>query len=104
MSYQEEWVPIGELRVSKDPQVRLVTVTGPCVALALYDPEARVAGLLHVVQPGPRQGHRPDDRNAFYADTGIPLLVEEMVKQGARQDRLQATVVGGHGVAAGQLR
>jgi len=95
MIYRVERVPIGELRVSGDPQVRLVTVTGPCVALALYDPEAGVAGLLHVVQPGRRRVRRPGDRHAFYADTGVPLLVEEMVDHGARRDRLQATVVGG---------
>ena len=95
MSLRVEWVPIGELRVSRDPQVQLVTVTGPCVALALYDPEAGVAGLLHVVQPGRRRVRRLGDRHAFYADTGVPLLVEEMVNHGARRDRLQATVVGG---------
>jgi chemotaxis protein CheD len=95
MSLRVEWVPMGELRVSRDPQVQLVTVTGPCVALALCDPEAGVAGLLHVVLPGRRGVPRPGDRRAFYADTGVPLLVEEMVNQGARRDRLQATVVGG---------
>jgi chemotaxis protein CheD len=61
----------------------------------MYDPEAGVAGLLHVVQPGRRRVRRPGDCNAFYADTGVPMLVEEMVQQGARWDRLQATVVGG---------
>jgi len=95
MSRREVWVPVGELRVSRDPQVLLVTVTGSCVALAMYDPEAGVAGLLHVVQPGRRRVRRPGDCNAFYADTGVPMLVEEMVQQGARWDRLQATVVGG---------
>lgn len=95
MSDRVEWVPMGELRVSRDPQVQLVTVTGPCVALALCDPAAGVAGLLHVVQPGRRRVRRPSDRRAFYADTGVPLLVEEMVKHGASRNRLQATVVGG---------
>ena len=95
MSLRVEWVPIGELRVSRDPQVQLVTITGPCVALALFDLEAGVAGLLHVVQPGRRRERRPGDRHAFYADTGVPMLVEEMVNHGARRDRLQATVVGG---------
>jgi chemotaxis protein CheD len=95
MRLRVEWVPVGELRVSRDPQVQLVTVTGPCVALALCDPEAGVAGLLHVVQPGRRRVPRPGDRNASYADTGVPMLVDEMVNHGARRDRLQATVVGG---------
>ena len=95
MRLRVEWVPIGEFRISRDPQVQLVTVTGPCVALALCDLEAGVAGLLHVVQPGRRRVRRSGDCHAFYADTGVPLLVEEMVNHGARRDRLQATVVGG---------
>jgi chemotaxis protein CheD len=95
MSDTVEWVPIGEFRVSRDPRVQLVTVTGPCVALALSDPEARAAGLLHVVLPGRRRQRRPGDLHAFYADTGVPLLVDAMVNDGARLDRLQATVVGG---------
>jgi chemotaxis receptor (MCP) glutamine deamidase CheD/HD-like signal output (HDOD) protein len=95
MNLRVEWVPIGELRVSRDPQAQLVTVTGPCVALALCDPEAGVAGLLHVVLPGHRRAPRPGDRHAFYADTGVPLLVDEMVRHGACRDRLQAAVVGG---------
>ena len=95
MRLRVEWVPIGEFRISRDPQAQLVTVTGPCVALALCDLEARVAGLLHVVQPGRRRVRRSGDCQAFYADTGVPLLVEEMVNHGARRDRLQATVVGG---------
>jgi len=48
-----------------------------------------------VVQPGRRRVRRPGDCHAFYADTGVPMLVEEMVNHGARRDRLQATVVGG---------
>jgi chemotaxis protein CheD len=95
-----EWVPIGEFRISSDPRINLVTVTGPCVALALFDPEAGVAGLLHVVLPGHRRRRRPGDHNAFYADTGVPLLVEEMIKRGVSRDRLQATVVGGARISA----
>ncbi|MFH1595550.1 MAG: hypothetical protein ABIG94_04155 [Pseudomonadota bacterium] len=47
---------------------------------------------------------RPGDRHAFYADTGVPLLVEEMVNHGARRDRLQATVAGGAMGSGGAMR
>lgn len=40
---------------------------------------------------------RPGDVHAYNADTGVPQLVEEMVKRGARPDRLQATMVRGPG-------
>lgn len=84
MSHRVEWVPVGEVRVSRDPQVQMVTVTGSCVAVALHDPEAGVAGALHVVPPGRRRVRRPGDRHGFYADSGVPMLAEEMVARGAR--------------------
>ncbi|MDM8549294.1 HDOD domain-containing protein [Desulfobacterales bacterium HSG2] len=95
MNSRLEIVPVGELRISADTETVLVTVTGSCVALALYDAEKRMAGMLHVVLPGRRSVRRKGDRKSFFADTGTPLLVEEMIRSGARRKNLKATVAGG---------
>jgi chemotaxis protein CheD len=73
----------------------LYTCVGSCVAVALYDDINKIAGLLHIVLPGQRHELRVDDRNAFYADTGIPLLIAEMELKGAVHAQITATVVGG---------
>ncbi len=65
------------------------------MAVALYDDINNVAGLLHIVLPGNRDELRVGDRHAFYADTGIPLLITEMEQQGALRAQIVATVVGG---------
>lgn len=95
MTTQTEIVPVGEYRVSGDRAVTLLTVTASCVALVLFDPENRVGGMLHVVLPGHRKSLRKEDHETYFADTGVPFLVEEMVRQGARHGNLQATLVGG---------
>jgi chemotaxis protein CheD len=94
-------IPIGEFRVSVDPADILFTCVGSCVAVALYDSRVKIAGLLHIVLPGHREHERGDDRNAFYADTGVPLLIREMEQHGADRDRITAIIAGGACLVAG---
>ncbi len=81
--------------MSTDSQEELLTVVGSCVAVTFYDIKKHIGSLVHVVLPGRRKSLREDDRNAHYADTGVPLLVEEMCKAGARRKNLVANVIGG---------
>jgi chemotaxis protein CheD len=63
---------------------RLVTVgLGSCVAIAIHDPLARVAGLAHVLLPEAAHGAVVANR-ARYASTAVPLLIEAMRELGAR--------------------
>ncbi len=95
MAKRQVIVPVGELYVSTDPKEELVTVLGSCVAVTLSDHENQAAGLVHIVLPGRRASRRQDDRNAYYADTGVPLLLEEMLNKGACRKNLVAGIVGG---------
>ena len=95
MCSRSEFVPIGEFRISADAGAELITVTASCVALVLYDTVHHIAGMIHLVLPGRRKQRREEDRNSFFADTGVPLLIEEMIKSGSAQKNLVATVVGG---------
>ena len=88
-------INVGKSYVSTDSQEELLTVIGSCVAVTFYDIKKHVGGLVHVVLPGRRTSLREDDRHAYYADSGIPLLVEEMCKAGARRENLVANVIGG---------
>lgn len=97
MAPSNVYVPVGELRVSKNLEVKLTTVTASCVALGLYEAQNRTAGVLHVVLPGRRLHYRssPEPSSPYYADTGVHLLIREMTKLGAIPDKMVATVVGG---------
>ena len=45
-------VGVGDLFVTRDPSVQLVTYAlGTCISVTLYDPVAGVGGMLHFLLP-----------------------------------------------------
>ncbi|WP_298090491.1 chemotaxis protein CheD [uncultured Sphingomonas sp.] len=86
----------GERGVSADPQVLFATVLGSCVAACLYDPEARVGGINHFLLAEPQPGQVVDATAAQrYGVHAMELLINDMLRQGARRDRLRAHLYGG---------
>ncbi len=67
---------------------------GSCIAAVLHDPVAVLGGIAHVMLPSHTLA-RDQERPAKFADTGIPLLVEELVRLGAQQERIVARLIGG---------
>ncbi len=91
-------VSLGEIQISKDPHDILVCYgLGSCVAVCLYDTLNKMGGMFHCVLPVTANGAKKDVR---CADTGIPALVESMLKRGALKSGLQAKIVGGASVLA----
>lgn len=87
-------VGLGEMQVSTDPSVVLTCLgLGSCIGLSAYDARANVAGMIHIVLPS--SNGREEKPSAKYADTAIPLLIEEMVKHGALKRRIAIKMVGG---------
>ncbi|MEZ4526299.1 MAG: HDOD domain-containing protein [Desulfobacterales bacterium] len=95
MLLKTETVPVGEYRITADRNRELLTVVGSCVAVVLYDARQHLTGMLHAVLPGDRSQYRDGDRYAWYADTGVHLLIQEMIRQGAEKENLQAVLAGG---------
>jgi chemotaxis protein CheD len=90
-------VGIGDCKVSKDPSDVLVThALGSCIAILLYDPLARVAGLLHYMLPEAGLDAGKAGKSPFmFADTGIPLLLQNAYQLGAARPRLIVMAAGG---------
>lgn len=101
-------LPIGNTRfvsagrivassVTKD--VLMVSGLGSCVAICLYDPVARVGGMLHAMLPtNPyKNSHNKESsaNPAKYVDQGTLLLIESLLKLGAKRNRLVAQLCGG---------
>lgn len=89
-------VGIGELAVA-DGETSIVThALGSCVAVCIWDPMARVGGMLHVLLPEARINQvRAERQPAAFADTGIPLLFQSAYARGLQKARTQVTLVGG---------
>ena len=90
-------VGIGECIVSRDNAAIITThALGSCIALLLHDPLSRVAGLLHYMLPeSSLDPAKALIRPFVFADTGIPLLLAEMLKLGAAKPRISAIAAGG---------
>lgn len=88
-------VRTSEYVASDDRTIVLQTTSlGSCVAIALYDTEARVGGLCHCLLDRVAR-FAPGEAAGRCADTAIPALVEAMVAMGASQERLTACIAGG---------
>ncbi|KAF2990616.1 chemotaxis protein CheD [Methylocystis sp. MJC1] len=84
----------GEYQVVDDPEVVLTTVLGSCVAACLRDPEARVGGMNHFLLPGDMESFRNGDAERAGVHL-MELLVNGLLKRGARRERLEGKLFGG---------
>lgn len=85
------------MKVSDDPDVTLATHSlGSCIGVAVYDPVAKVGGLLHYMLPESElDPNKAKTRPLMFADTGIPLLFKACYKLGADKKRMISKVAGG---------
>lgn len=86
----------GEYFVSSDDLV-IMTVLGSCIAACLWDGRIRAGGMNHFMLPD------GDSADGFgrYGSYAMELLINEMLKMGARRETMQAKVFGGAQVMAG---
>ena len=74
---------VADFAVGKGGGVISTIGLGSCVAIAIYDKQARVGGMAHVLLPSEGLSRDKDNR-AKFPGTAVPLLIEEMRKLGAR--------------------
>jgi chemotaxis protein CheD len=84
--------------LATDAPVALVTLLGSCVAACLHDPMIALGGMNHFMLPG---GDVNDATSARYGANAMELLINDLLKRGARRQRLQAKVFGGGNVLRG---
>jgi len=86
----------GEYFVSSEDLV-IMTVLGSCISACIWDGKARAGGMNHFMLPD------GDSVDGFgrYGSYAMELLINEMLKKGARRESMQAKVFGGAAVMAG---
>lgn len=99
MDEQIVTVGLGEVRTAAGSNgVLLALGLGSCVAVALYDPKARVGGMAHVVLPAPPDGG--DTHALTFATGAIPRLFSDVIAHGGDRARLVCKIAGGARVLA----
>ncbi len=91
----------GEYYVT-DKDVLLVTVLGSCVAACIRDCYSGIGGMNHFMLPdaGSDEGN-PLAASARYGTYAMEILINQLLKLGARRSNLEAKVFGGGNVLDG---
>jgi chemotaxis protein CheD len=86
----------GEYFVSNENLI-IMTVLGSCISACIWDGKVRAGGMNHFMLPD------GDSVDGFgrYGSYAMELLINEMLKKGARRESMQAKIFGGAQVMAG---
>lgn len=90
-------VGISDLKLSSDPNELLVTYSlGSCIGVTMFDPVARVGGMIHCMLPLSKTDPARAERNpAMFTDTGILTMLGRLYDMGAQKHRLKVKAAGG---------
>jgi chemotaxis protein CheD len=94
MGDENRIVGIAEIAVASSPQRLMALGLGSCIGVTLYDAEAKVGGMAHVMLPSSKL-HSAEALPGKYADTALVALAAELEKAGGGREKLEAKIVGG---------
>jgi chemotaxis protein CheD len=94
VSGREVVVRVADLRCGLGNDTLVTVGLGSCIAILLYDAEARIGGMAHILLPSPALS-RKDSNPAKFPQTAVPRLLELMGADGAKPQRITARLAGG---------
>lgn len=87
---------------STSREVVIVTVLGSCVSACIRDPVLGLGGMNHFMLPHERNdGPAPVSSAARYGTYAMEVLINNLVKAGARRERFEVKLFGGGQVIKG---
>lgn len=87
-------IGMADLNAIRSPGILTTLGLGSCVGIALYDNTNKIAGLAHIMLPSSNE-IKNNSNKAKFADTGIELLIEKMLKLGGNRKNIVAKLAGG---------
>jgi len=77
---------VGDLGATNAPGTQVKTMAlGSCVSVVMMDPKTRTVGMAHIALPESKVGpERARELPGYFADTGIPALIETMTRMGCQ--------------------
>jgi len=87
-------VGMADYKTGRNPNSLISYGLGSCVGIALYDAVNKIGGLAHIMLPDSTQA-RSTENPAKFADTALPLMLNEMIKMGATKAKVTAKIAGG---------
>src|SRR5690242_5316845 len=81
-----------------DRDIVLVTVLGSCVSACIRDTRLRIGGMNHFLLPDSARDTSPASRSARYGSYAMEVLINQLIRHGARRETMEAKVFGGGNV------
>ncbi|CAN5239955.1 chemoreceptor glutamine deamidase CheD [soil metagenome] len=79
----------------------IVTVLGSCVAACIRDKVSGVGGMNHFMLPEGGDAESPISTSMRYGSYAMEILINDLLKAGAKRENLEAKVFGGGNVLRG---
>lgn len=87
---------MAEIKVAKAPNKISCLGLGSCIGVCAYYAPLKIGGIAHIMLPSIALVQDESAANpAKFADTAIPLLVDEIVKLGGEREQLVFKIAGG---------
>jgi len=76
------------MKVSRNGDELVTHALGSCLGLTLWDPVAKVGGLLHAMLPLSKINPEKAQENPYmFVDTGVPALFQAFYQLGGKKER-----------------
>jgi len=90
-------IGVADVALSNSPSDLLITYSlGSCIAVIIFDPVARVGGMLHYMLPESSIDlEKARKQPCMFADTGITHLFKSSYQLGAKKENITVKIAGG---------
>jgi len=83
------------MKIGRDADLLVTHALGSCLGLVVYDPVAKVGGLLHAMLPLSKINPEKAEANPYmFVDTGVTSLFRELYGFGGHKNRMVIKAVG----------
>lgn len=93
----QKFVGIAEIAFSNTPGELLVAANlGSCVGVSVFDPNSKRGGMVHCLLPMSKSDpQKAAERPCMYVDTGVAMLIDHFLSEGADKKKLVIVAAGG---------
>lgn len=82
-------VAVGDMKIGSESDTIVTHALGSCLGLMVYDPVAKVGGLLHAMLPLSKINLEKAEVNPhMFVDTGVPVLFKALYDIGGQKNRM----------------
>jgi chemotaxis protein CheD len=86
---------VGDMKVGRGADLLVTHALGSCLGLMVYDPVAKVGGLLHAMLPLSKINQQKAAANPFmFVDTGVPALFKTLYGLGGQKRQMIVKAAG----------